>query len=69
MGENILHVLTEWKEWEGILHIISYTLLAYIIYNDKKYTVINLLLLLIALSIGILIHQGITIKKTIMCWR
>jgi len=32
MGENILHVLTEWKEWEGILHIISYTLLAYIYY-------------------------------------
>ena len=59
----------EWVEWESITHTVVFLLFLYImsrLLRDKtERTVQNLLLLLIALALGVLIHQNINFRNKI----
>lgn len=59
---NIMRFL-ENPEWEGITHTVVFFLYLYVFYlmyqdSEERYAS-NILLLIIALSIGVLIHQNI----------
>lgn len=58
-----MNYILKWHGWTDLTHWAVVILFIYIIYmmvkNPKTATINNLLLLLIALSVGVLVHQNI----------
>lgn len=62
-----LEAIFEYPEWESITHGATLALYVYVIYllitNPLERDVTNLTLLIIAMSIGILVHQNINTRN------
>ena len=65
--ENVVTNMLGWSSWEIITHLAVAILFIYVIYllvvNPQERTVSNMLLLLIALTVAVQIHQNINLKR------
>ncbi len=65
--DNAVNQFLNWQAWEMITHLAVFVLFVYVIYllftSLRERTVTNWLLLLIALAIGVQIHQNINLQK------